>query len=150
MPATFCANGKRAACDGRWANGRRMVSSDERAAWCWAVPAQAYSVRDLRVYRIRNFLFVFTFSISIGVEAIELLFEHSKGIVEALVEMCGRNVFNQDANTMCRYIAEILGFLCSIGMYCITLYSRLGRSAKSKVIPFCRCIDILIVVKLFR
>ena len=48
-------------------------------------------------------------------EAIELLFEHSKGLVEALVEMCGKNVFNQDANTMCRYIAETLGFFCSIG-----------------------------------
>ncbi|XP_028401066.1 uncharacterized protein LOC114524145 [Dendronephthya gigantea] len=49
-----------------------------------------------------------------GVEAIELLYEHSKGLVEALVEMCGRNVFNQEANTMCRYIAETLGFFCSI------------------------------------
>lgn len=52
-----------------------------------------------------------------GVEAIELLFEHAKGVVEALVEMCGRNVFNEDANTMCRYIAETLGFFCSVGMY---------------------------------
>ena len=64
---------------------------------------------------------MFLFFLNEGFEGIQLLFEHAKGIVEALVEMCGRNVyvFNQDANAMCRYIAETLGFFCSVGMYLV-------------------------------
>lgn len=49
-----------------------------------------------------------------GAEAIELLLQHSKGVIEALVELSTKNACAQDANTTCRYIAETLGFFCCL------------------------------------
>ena len=62
----------------------------------------------------------------LGVEAIELLFKHSNGVIEALVQLSMKYAAStQDVNTTCRYIAEILGFFCSVGTFIIELFSVL-------------------------